>query len=70
MVARARAERTTSLDPVCLHTLDAARYLPLFPLRRAAPLRDLGSDDDSEDREYVRGLFEAECAEAMSYEGA
>ena len=31
---------------------------------------DLGSDNDSEDREYVRGLFEAECAEAMSYEGA
>ena len=30
---------------------------------------DLGSDDDSEDREYVRGLFEAEYAEAMSYEG-
>ena len=29
---------------------------------------DLGSDD-SEDREYVRGLFEAEYAEAMSYEG-
>ena len=28
---------------------------------------DLGSDDDSEDREYVRGLFEAEYAEAMSY---
>ena len=30
---------------------------------------DLGSDDDSEDREYVRELFEAEYAEAMSYEG-
>ena len=30
---------------------------------------DLGSDDDSEDREYVRGLFKAEYAEAMSYEG-
>ena len=30
---------------------------------------DLGSEDDSEDREYVRGLFEAEYAEAMSYEG-
>ena len=30
---------------------------------------DLGSEDDSEDREYVRRLFEAEYAEAMSYEG-
>ena len=30
---------------------------------------DLGSEDDFEDREYVRGLFEAEYAEAMSYEG-
>ena len=30
---------------------------------------DLGLEDDSEDREYVRGLFEAEYAEAMSYEG-
>ena len=27
------------------------------------------SEDDFEDREYVRGLFEAEYAEAMSYEG-
>ena len=26
-------------------------------------------EDDFEDREYVRGLFEAEYAEAMSYEG-
>ena len=30
---------------------------------------DLGSDVDSEDREHVRGLFEAEYAEASSYEG-
>ena len=29
-----------------------------------------GSDDDSEDREYIRGLFEADgYAEAMSHEG-
>ena len=27
------------------------------------------SEDDFEDQEYVRGLFEAEYAEAMSYEG-
>ena len=30
---------------------------------------DLGSDDDSEDREYVRGLFEADVPKNMSYEG-
>ena len=30
---------------------------------------DLGSEDDSEDRKYVRGLFKAEYADAMSYEG-
>ena len=31
---------------------------------------DLGSDDDSEDREYVRGLFEAEYAEKRVLRGA
>ena len=30
---------------------------------------DLGSDDDSEDREYVRGLFEAEYAEKRVLRG-
>ena len=36
---------------------------------RSVTFVTLGSEDDSEDREYVRGLFEAEYAEAMSYEG-
>ena len=34
---------------------------------RPAPVTPPGSDDDSEDREYVQWLFEDEYAEAMSY---
>ena len=51
---------------MCPCPLSFRRPLLEFELRLDL---DLGSEDDFEDREYVRGLFEAEYAEAMSYEG-